>query len=444
MTLRARNRKSFTLIELMVVVAIASVIMGIGVGAYLSMNKNLTWRASVSMVTSLLHAARNSASETRTAVSVVIKTEPTEHADRMLCSQVYATFVRCIGAWHFEEPNTPFDTDTVIEGAFSQEATPANMDGSGLVAGKYGKAIRFERWTDDDDPDSAPHPPQKLTIGKEGATGSYPAYDVREGLRISAWVKPELPPDVQDDSRYYYPIVVKPWQQDASLSDISTLPVYSITLVLDPDADKRVFRLSASVRLESGWLYDVETNPMVRPDTWTHVAMVYSGTDTAMGQDFLRVYINDEEAVLGRGLKELSVQGEMSGPSPLSKRVLASDEAVMIGADEVTGIGGNAEEGYFHGTIDEVMIDVFTTAERTAPRGSVLMSFSNCPMREDGDYRKYRIDFDREGRLVIPQGGGLPVIALHSTGSKVTTHISVERTGAIKTWTTTENEVEEP
>jgi len=45
---------------------------------------------------------------------------------------------------------------------------------------------------------------------------------------------------------------------------------------------------------------------------------------------------------------------------------------------------------------------------------------------------------------VIPQGGGLPVIALHSTGSKVTTHISVERTGAIKTWTTTENEVEEP
>ena len=72
------------------------------------------------------------------------------------------------------------------------------------------------------------------------------------------------------------------------------------------------------------------------------------------------------------------------------------------------------------------------------------MSFSNCPMREDGDYRKYQIDFDREGRLVVPQHGRLPVIALHSTGSKVTTHISVERTGVIKTWTTTDNEVEEP
>lgn len=444
MTHRRRKRQAFTLIELLVTMAIASVIMGIGVAAYIGINKSLAWHASVSAVTSLLQAARNSASQTRTAVSVIIRTEPTEIPNRSACIQVYATFMKRIGAWHFEEPNTPFVADTLIEGAFSQKATPIEMTGSGLVGGKYGKAIRLERWIDG----AEVNPPQKLVIGKKLPSGRFrkiPVYDVREGLRISAWVKPELPPDVQPDSYYYYPIVAKPLQQDASRSDPATLPVYSMTLMLDTAADERVFKLLAGVQAvqpqglnngtnaEAESLLEVETKPLVRPDTWTHVAMVYSGADTGADRNFIRVFINDEEIVEGRGLEARLVDHEpFDAPSAMG-RVAVSDEPAMIGADGITGDG---DAGYFHGTIDEVMIDAITTAERAAPSGSVLMRFWNCQVQQDGAGKKYRIDFDREGRLVMPQGG-LPVIALFSSGSKVATLIGVELTGAIKTWNIT-------
>ena len=444
MTHQPPKRQAFTLIELLVVIAIASVIMGIGVAAYIGMNKSLAWHASVSGLTSLLTAARNSASETRTAVSVIIRTEPTEIPNRSACTQVYATFLKRIGAWHFEEPDTPFVAGTLIEGAFSQKATPIEMTGSGLVDGKYGKALRLDRWIDGE----AVDPPQELVIG-ELQSDSYkkiPVYDVREGLRISAWVKPELPPEIQEGSFYYYPIVAKPLQQGASRSDHATLPVYSMTLMLEADVDERIFKLLAGVRvvrreeLADGtegdgveYLLDVETKPLVRPDTWTHVSMVYSGADIGADRNFVRVFINDEEIVEGRGLDTQYVDGEPVDTPYAMGRVAVSEEPPMIGADGITG-------GHFHGTIDEVMIDAITTAERAAPSGTTLLQLSNCDTNEAG---VYRIDFDREGRLVMPLGG-LPVITLFSSGSKVATHISVERTGAIKTWATTENDEEEP
>jgi len=434
MTDRPRKARAFTLIELLVTAAICSIIMGIGVGAYIGINRDLAWHSAVSSVTSLLHAARNAATETRTPVSVIFKTETDpvpEYSEpdheRYICTQAYATLLKRAGVWHFEETGTAFDPDApIVSGAFHQEASRPDDETPELVPGKYGKGLKFLRW--DEEGTEIPEP-QALIIGKKLEDGAYrklSTYDLREGLHISAWVRPELPPEPEDDSYYYYPVIAKPLQEDAQRANVDEQPVYSMSLLLDTAADPRVFKLWAAVRIDDGPLIVVETHPIVRPDTWTQLAMIYSGADTAAASNFVRVFINGEELTGDHGIKRFWEDGTEifppDEPSSVTGKIETSDHNAIVGGDGID---------YFHGVIDEVLIDGVTTSERSAPPATVLFRFWNCGTDQP---ETHRIDFDRAGRLIVGPDG-LPVVALYSAGSKTATLVGVELTGAIKTWT---------
>ena len=465
MTNQSGSTRAFTLMELMLVIGLCSFVMGIGVAAYMGMNRDLAWHSSVTTITSLLQAARNSATENRTPVSVIIKTYPvSDSGDKHVCTEAYATFVRRVGAWHFEEtyawhesdeklvlkaPDAPFAASTVIEGAFSQKATPIGMQGtdagseplppSVLVQGKYGKGIEFLQWYDG----AAVDPPQNLKLGEQDSDGNYrtpPVYRLSEGFRISAWVKPELPPDHEDDL-FYYPVIARPVQENAERGEFDQHPVYSMSLLLDPDANPRVFRFMASVHINDDTDGDAQldaqldamTKPLIRPGIWTHVAMLYSGADTGTAGNFPRVFINDEEITDERGL-EKRVNGAPAAASfSASGRITASSQPVIIGADGM--------DGYFHGVIDEVIVDAVTTSERRVPPSNVLFRFWNCEASSSTD-GMYRISFDRSGRLDLPSGDTLPVIALYSSGSKRAVLIGIELTGSIRTWSADEDRAE--
>jgi len=441
MTRGAPSQRAFTLVEMMVTIGICSLLMGIGVAAYISMNRDLAWHASVSTVTSLLHAARNSATTSRMPVSVIITCDPDPPADfrtpgreRYVCTSLYATFAERIGAWHFEEPDGSLGAAARIEGAFSQKAAPENMEGAELVPGKYGRGIEFLRWV----PDDAGYAEslQAVVIGGLLPSGSYrrlPAYDLREGLRISAWIKPELPPEPQADTCYYYPIVAKPLVENADPAAADQQPVYSLMLELDTSVSDDSFALIGGVQVETqggARLCEIRTEPIIRPGQWTNVAIIYSGAETGAEQNFIRLIVDGEEITATYGLDECLLDRTPTADAAVTGKIARSTLPPRIGSDGVDS---------FHGVIDEVIFDAITTAERRRPRPDVLYRLWNCETSEPG---VYRIDFDRAGRLVPPDDG-LPLIALYSAGSPRATLIGVELTGAVKTWSTTQDQVEE-
>ncbi|HUW31834.1 MAG TPA: LamG-like jellyroll fold domain-containing protein [Planctomycetota bacterium] len=411
-----RHIHAFTLVELLVVIGVISIIMSIGVGAYISMNKDLAWQAAATTVSSLLTACRNDATADRAPTSLVIVTEPVPDERDMppgmaLCKEIYAVRLRRVGTWHFEprEPSasagTGGETDlaTALTGAFGQTAEAAGIDETSVVDGKYGKALEFLRWTEAAgavDPHDA-----QLTCAK------IPAYDIREGIRISAWIRPELPPQsISDPGLLTYVIAAKPaaaGQGGAGGNE----PVYSLKLALDSGA--QLFRLVGKVRLDGGGtqVFETYTQPMIRPSGWTHVAMLY------VPGEYVKLFVNDDQLTLQHGI----VQDETAIPDGLIRR---STEPLLIGSDGPNG---------FHGTIDELTIDAITTSDRRTIPGNVLLKVENCPTNGN----VHRIAFDRSGRLDAGPGGDLPLITICSTGSPVATMINVEKSGALRMWQAT-------
>ena len=434
----AASRRAFTLVEMMVTIGVCAMLMGIGVAAFINMNRDLAWHSSVSTVTSLLHAARNSATSSRMPVSVIFVCDP-EPAPEFrspsgelyyVCTSLYATFAERIGAWHFEQPDGLLG-GALIEGAFSQKATPSEMDDAELADGKYGKGVEFVRW----ESDGAECAPPAIIIGEALPAGGYrrlPAYDLREGLRISAWIKPELPPEDQADA-CFYPIVAKPLAEVADRSDLTRQPVYSLMLVLD--AGERAFRLVGGVQAEDEGvtsLCEAVSAPMIAPRQWTHVALMYSAENAADG-NFVRIFINDEEITATCGLEQQMIDGSSLSDADTEGRIARSSLPTLIGSDGLDS---------FHGVIDEVIFDAISTAERRSPRADVLYHFTNCDAGESGS-GMYRIDFDRSGNLIQSAAGGLPLIELYSTGSPNATLIAVELTGSVRTWSATRQQIED-
>ena len=424
----------------MVTIGVCALLMGIGVAAFINMNRDLAWHSSVSTVTSLLHAARNSATSSRMPVSVIFVCDPepatefrSHGRERFVCTSLYATFAERIGAWHFEQPDGPLD-GAIIEGAFSQKATPSEMINAELADGKYGKGVEFVRWENDGAGGYTEYTPA-VVIGEALPAGGYrrlPAYDLREGLRISAWIKPELPPEDQAET-CFYPIVAKPLAEVADRSDLTRQPVYSLMLVLDAGA--REFRLAGGVQSEDEGvisLCEVSSAPMIAPRQWTHVALMYSAENAADG-NFVRIFINDEEITATCGLEQHMIDGSSLSDATINGRIARSALPTLIGSDGLDS---------FHGIIDEVIFDAVSTAERRSPRADVLYHFTNCDAGESGS-GMYRIDFDRSGNLIQSAAGGLPLIELYSTGSPNATLIAVELTGSVRTWSATRQQIED-
>jgi len=377
-----RHRNSaFTLVELMVVIIIAAIIMALGVGVYQKMNRDLAWHAEVTSVTSLLHAARSAAITNRTPVSVVFECEPADHPyhDFMYLNRSYATFWRRVGSWSFDEE--PFEQGGMISGAMAQKATLRGQPES--VAGKFGKAVAFRQW------DAGDH--DYLECER------IPAYDIREGIRISAWVKPEPPPE---GTLGIYSIVSK-----GGFSAEITLP-YSLWLECPEQENARMFRLVGEVRTTTSDDPVHTVSPaVIRPSVWTHVSMIFV-PDRSGQQAYVSLLVNDEELI------------DHSESTPSS-----GGGFIAIDAQRPLLIGGDGTD-YFVGAIDELTIDAATTSENSRkPHGNVVFRFE--------PHGATRLNFDRRGRLDSTQ---LPLIIIRSTGTNSATFIGVERTGAVRTW----------
>jgi len=407
MTRKPRTICAFTLVEMLVVVTVIALMLGIGVGAYISFNRDMTWHASVTTISSLLQACRNSASSDQTPAVLVIDTEPAPDEQGMfICKQVYAATLERVATWHFESLASTGGGATV-DGSFGQKAA---MNGdAALVEGRYGKAIRFVRWDDGSSPVSS----DSLTCDNA------PAYDIREGLRLSAWVRPELPPDglaQPAPHELFYPIVAKPESLNADMEQLDQQPVYSLSLMrLEGE---RSFRLLAGVRLGDA-LLETMSEAVIRPDVWAHVAMTYSSVAPSA---VVRVFID------GKELHEIEqmINRVSSGSPPVDRRIKTSELPLQIG-----GLGGT---DLFHGAIDEVLIDSLQTSERRTLSPNVYLQFFNCNAGADGT--QFRVEFDTSGQ-VVPAADGLPLIALCSPGSPIATLIGVERTGTVRTWNAT-------
>ena len=433
MTHSARQHGAFTLIELLVVIGVASILMSIGVGAYINMNKDLAWHSAVTTVTSLLQACRNSATTDRTSTSLVFVTEP-DSSGMYVCKEAYALTMRRVGTWNFEEVTKDGVTSTsaAIVGAAGQTANGAELDESPVVDGKYGHALQFTRWTIDETEAAT------VTEHKPAVTCQKPllVYDLREGMRISAWVRPEMPPATVDrTTEIIYPIVTKPFHAGAANPDpVAQDPVYALKLVLQSGED--LFRLVGSIRTDGTGLQPYETFsvPMIRPGAWVHVSMLYTSTDGSA----IQLFVNDEPLTEAGGVQILP-----AGQTP-SSGLLPGERCVIRRSAEPLAIGFDGAQS-FHGAIDEVTIDAITSSDRTSLPANVLLAFSGgwnvlsvTESTSSGPRitEEFRVGFDRSGRLVVGAGGKLPLVAVCSAGSPMATLIGVDRSGAIDTWDT--------
>jgi len=143
----------FTVLELLVTLALISLVMGVGVGVFLNLTPSSTLSAGNALVESLLRSARNFCRAHDTEAVVVADFDRHE---------VYALALRAVGQWHFEDAGTT--------GAFGRDGTIA--DSKIVEGGTVGKCLR---------------------PGKRGEVdcGVSVAFDPTEGIGLFADVRPE-------------------------------------------------------------------------------------------------------------------------------------------------------------------------------------------------------------------------------------------------------------
>ncbi len=119
------SRAGMTLIELMLVMGVIAVMMGIGLGAFASLDPGR--RAALGQVTSLLRSAHNTAlaSGAPARVSLNLKT-----------GEIDAVGMRVVGTWHFE--------DLSLEGSDGLAGVFLGTDSLLVDEGFLGKGLGFE------------------------------------------------------------------------------------------------------------------------------------------------------------------------------------------------------------------------------------------------------------------------------------------------------------
>ncbi len=149
------RRAGLTLIEILVVLAIAAVLFGAGIGVFKGITQSGSRQAARSEVLNLLHKARNAArGEERSAV--VIEEGGT---------QVRAVIQRVVALLHFEDLE-----DGETSGADRKDGK-VSADGFLHERGKVRRAMRLIQGTID--------------------LGRYPDYDATDGVGAELWFRPE-------------------------------------------------------------------------------------------------------------------------------------------------------------------------------------------------------------------------------------------------------------
>lgn len=166
-----RSRSGYTLLELLVTIALAAVLMGLGGGAYISLGQKTAYNQALASVAGLVGKARNTSSHMPATLRIV----PDEGI-------VYALTEQTLQELHFESVRDgPEDTDPFVPNGIN------NLDCSWSGAevqengGRVGGGLRVQ--------------------GHSINCGSYPNYDVTDGLSVEVWFKIQPPAEGRGSTR---------------------------------------------------------------------------------------------------------------------------------------------------------------------------------------------------------------------------------------------------
>ena len=154
MTIKRSCSTGMTLIELMVVLALISMVIGISSAFFTQFNQRLALRSAARRISVVLRAARNFALEPQASSQVEINTEK---------GTITALGAKIVGYWHFEK-----------EAALGAFGLKAHIQNAALTVGKIGSSLQLNGQSEVD-------------------LGSFARFNTQQGYSLSGWIFPNGP-----------------------------------------------------------------------------------------------------------------------------------------------------------------------------------------------------------------------------------------------------------
>lgn len=373
-----QQRRGFTLVELLVTISIAAILLSLGVGGYLMMNKSLSYNAAGTLLQGKLMAARNVAIQEHSSTYVLLDARTNR----------VQTFGRVsTGFWHFDDTDTG-GMITLTAGAFGQAGILYNGLGSPtsttLAQGRYGSALSF--------PGPAVEDSLKLYVECGKSPIYIPVYNAQEGIALEAWVYPEdQPGGVLLADGAMLPVMAKIGA--ASPADQDYAPY---ALFLHYAVATKSFKAGALITLNNKEVNEILTpSALIQPRAWSHLAMTY-----ANGGGGLRLSVN--------GIVRAESGSSITGQLFLNTRPL------HIGhTEQMKRAGAGPTSGTFSGRIDEVILGIYQVSAPEQVSEKITAVVVN-PANNEPDLGPYKFYFDSRGYLDRQFHSNLPEIIILS------------------------------
>jgi len=296
------SRRGFTILELLVVIALIAMLAGLSASAFMSARRNYGIAATAAEVQAILRAARNTSISSGSKSFVVI--DPVKR-------EVWAQSFETAGEWSFESED---------------EGSGVRLLGGEHIEGRIGRGVSFRG------------------TGGYADCGNSPKFDLRAGIVLEAWIRHEMVPAVREptakrSSRSKRKKGPKLLGAGKSASD------HGRSFVIIERADAFAFELT-----EYGALigvvgdYEIITeDDIVAPGRWVFVTMRYDGRKVTLSADG----VERGAWPLGGG-RRVEVPEEI--PRSEAPVTISSGDAPFPGAIDEVRIRGRAEKlVYQHG-----------------------------------------------------------------------------------------------
>jgi len=337
-----KRARGFTLVELLVVMAIAAIMSTLTVLSFVSVGRQSSREGAAQNVSGILRQARLSAVDS--GRGAVVRINPAQRT-------LYGLARKVIGAWHFEDmidtdpgPGRDWRTD----GSKSMEARPLPDAGSGppsIQTGQVGLCFEFNfQPTGGPGPGPGPGP----GIGTPGDAQyvdcrTYPVFDQTDGVRMEAYVCPAGAGAGEQLG------VMAKWD--------GTDEGYALWLECEDDIGDGAYTAHAIFGIRDGISSDtveLDSDTVTIPGyAWNHVAAEFDGFEA-------RLYVNGVLVDLDSYRDDEDTPTDPDYvPNPTDDPNAATDEEFDPGTRMVPARGESLEIGrydggnYFQGRIDE-------------------------------------------------------------------------------------------